>query len=229
MSAKLTRKNSAELTQRQIDWTEFDALTDEQIAAAVREDPDAAPIVDRSWFESARSAPPKRKAEKTTLNPQLVGAFGEKAVEAELLRQGWRTANFNTSIKNSADHDLIAVKFGRVVHLRIKTCGPKLNAFQFTSRVGHEMKTDVSDADYTILVRMGADRSHDHFYVIPTRTLHEQINAWRRAALSQRKPQRDGGHWTLRLAEVKGDDERPNYGFERKWQSYRGKWELLDG
>jgi hypothetical protein len=41
MKGKLTRKNSADLTHREIDWTEFDALTDAEIAAAVREDPDA--------------------------------------------------------------------------------------------------------------------------------------------------------------------------------------------
>jgi hypothetical protein len=41
---------------------------------------------------------------------QLVGAFGERAVEAELLRRGWLTANINASIRNVKDFDLFAVK-----------------------------------------------------------------------------------------------------------------------
>jgi hypothetical protein len=97
-----------------------------------------------------------------SLNSQLVGAFGEKVAEAELLRRGWRTANFNTSIKNAADHDLIAVKGTRTIHLRIKTCGPGQNAFQFNSRVGQELTiADIADADYTILIRMGDDRKDE--------------------------------------------------------------------
>jgi len=35
------------------------------------------------------------------LDNQLVGAFGEKAAKAELLRQGWQTANFNANVKNA--------------------------------------------------------------------------------------------------------------------------------
>jgi uncharacterized protein (DUF4415 family) len=43
------------------DWTEFDALTDEEIEAAVRDDPDAAPIVDAEWFASATLVMPEAK------------------------------------------------------------------------------------------------------------------------------------------------------------------------
>jgi hypothetical protein len=164
---------------------------------------------------------------------QLVGAFGEKAAEAELLRKGWRTANFNSSIKNAADHDLIAVKGNRTVHLRVKTCGPAQDAFQFSAKPGQEMTTaDLADGDYTILVRMGRVRRDDQFYVIPTRILREQINAHRRAFLNQ--PRRDGnsrkdlGHWTLRLQPTRSGEERPNYGFASKWKAYREAWETLE-
>jgi uncharacterized protein (DUF4415 family) len=43
------------------DWTEFDALTDEEIEAAVRDDPDAAPIVDAEWFADATLVLPELK------------------------------------------------------------------------------------------------------------------------------------------------------------------------
>jgi|HubBroStandDraft_1064217.scaffolds.fasta_scaffold1331250_2 hypothetical protein len=65
------------------------------------------------------------------ITPQAVGAYGEKVVEAELLRDGWIASNVNASIRNAADFDIFALKDGRTVHLRVKTCGPKMDAFQF--------------------------------------------------------------------------------------------------
>lgn len=41
------------------DWTEFDALTDAEIEAAVRDDPDAPPIADEVWFAGATHVRPK--------------------------------------------------------------------------------------------------------------------------------------------------------------------------
>jgi len=38
-------------------------LTDEEIEAAVRDDPDAAPIVDAEWFASARLVMPSPKGQ----------------------------------------------------------------------------------------------------------------------------------------------------------------------
>jgi hypothetical protein len=43
------------------DWTKFDALTDEDIEASVRDDPDAPPIVDEDWFTSATIVTPEQK------------------------------------------------------------------------------------------------------------------------------------------------------------------------
>jgi uncharacterized protein (DUF4415 family) len=45
------------------DWSEFDALTDEEIEAAVRDDPDAAPIADAEWFAGATLVRPKPREE----------------------------------------------------------------------------------------------------------------------------------------------------------------------
>jgi hypothetical protein len=36
------------------------------------------------------------------ITPQAAGAFGEKAVEAELLRRKWIPANVNPTVKNAA-------------------------------------------------------------------------------------------------------------------------------
>jgi hypothetical protein len=45
------------------------------------------------------------RREKTSADrsrrPQLVGAFGEKVVEAELLRRSWSTANANMGVEHN--------------------------------------------------------------------------------------------------------------------------------
>jgi uncharacterized protein (DUF4415 family) len=41
------------LPKGQSDWERVDRLTDEEIEAATRDDPDAAPISDEQWFERA--------------------------------------------------------------------------------------------------------------------------------------------------------------------------------
>lgn len=58
----MKRKSSAAADRRpQTDWARVDALTDEEVAAAVRDDVDAAPIVDADWFAGATLVTPKPK------------------------------------------------------------------------------------------------------------------------------------------------------------------------
>ena len=45
----------------QTDWARVDALTDEEIEASVRSDPDAPPLVDDDWFASATLVMPEPK------------------------------------------------------------------------------------------------------------------------------------------------------------------------
>ncbi len=47
--------------ERQTDWTAFDAITDEEIAAAIRDDPDVAPELDEAWFRAATLVMPRPK------------------------------------------------------------------------------------------------------------------------------------------------------------------------
>jgi uncharacterized protein (DUF4415 family) len=47
--------------RRQTDWTRFDAITDDDIAAAIRDDPDVAPELDEDWFASATLVMPRPK------------------------------------------------------------------------------------------------------------------------------------------------------------------------
>lgn len=57
----MKRKSHAEAERPRTDWARVDALTDAEIEAAVRDDPDAAPLVDADWFASATLVMPKPK------------------------------------------------------------------------------------------------------------------------------------------------------------------------
>ena len=166
------------------------------------------------------------KAVADRTNGQLVGAFGERAVEAELLRRGWMTANINASIRNVKDFDLFAVKKNaRSLHIRVKTCSPKKDV-QYRMREGQEITTDdIGHTDFTVVVRMGSRRDEDRFYVVPTKVVFEALAEWRRTALAR---QQDKGHWVLRWHELRSGESRPNYGFEKKWQKYLDGWSQLE-
>ena len=56
-----TKPKSTETDRRRTDWARVDALTDEEIATAVRDDPDAPPIADEEWFRTATFVLPKAK------------------------------------------------------------------------------------------------------------------------------------------------------------------------
>ena len=57
-----SKKKSRAVAERPLtDWARVDALTDEDIAAAIRDDPDAAPELDAEWFASATLVMPEPK------------------------------------------------------------------------------------------------------------------------------------------------------------------------
>src|SRR5215472_15594268 len=157
---------------------------------------------------------------------QLVSAFGERAVEAELLRRGWVTANINASIRNVKDFDLFAVKNARLLHIRVKTCSPNQD-MQFSSRKGQEITfDDIAGTDFTVVVRMGATRNDDRFYVVPTRVVLQAVDKHRRASLA--RGVKDDGHWVLKWRERRDEQSKPNYGFEKKWAEYLNRWNGLE-
>ena len=63
MSGKLIVRHIPNSKRRRgkTDWVRVDALTDRDIERAVREDPDAAPILDKEWFRNAKLVLPERK------------------------------------------------------------------------------------------------------------------------------------------------------------------------
>lgn len=172
--------------------------------------------------------------ESEKLRRQQVGAFGERIVEAELLRRGWITANVNASIKNAKDHDLWARQGSREVSIRVKTCAPGQKHFQIGGfRRGERIDTDIGDQDFTVLVKMGQDSKSDDYYIVPTRVVRQELEARRQEQSGRRK--RDGseikdiGKWNLILPERKDGQIRAGEGLERKWARYRDNWDLLNG
>jgi len=57
----LKQKSAGAAEKREVEWTAFDALTDDDIAAGIRDDPDVAPELDADWFASATLVMPKPK------------------------------------------------------------------------------------------------------------------------------------------------------------------------
>jgi len=157
------------------------------------------------------------------------GAFGEKAVEAELLRHNWIPANVNQTIKNAAKFDVYAVKGDRSVQICVKTCRPGMTAFLYGGfRPGIAITTaDITHSDFTIIVRMGRRREDDRFYVVPTTVAWKEIG--KRQREHREKDVKDIGMWRLSFSDRKDGREEAGAGIERKWGQYQGAWDLLDG
>jgi len=166
------------------------------------------------------------------ITPQAAGAFGEKAVEAELLRRNWLPANINPTFKNAAKFDIYALKTvderERQVQIRVKTCRPNMKAFLWGGFPPDKPITveGINESDFTIIVRMGNKREDDRFYVVPTAVVWKEIGA-RREELQPRVV-KDIGMFRLGFDERRDGQEEAGRGIGRKWSKYLDKWELLD-
>jgi uncharacterized protein (DUF4415 family) len=58
---RIVRRSATSAGPNKTDWKRVDALTDEDIERAIREDPDAAPLLDEDWFARARVVMPPAK------------------------------------------------------------------------------------------------------------------------------------------------------------------------
>jgi hypothetical protein len=159
------------------------------------------------------------------LPAQLVGAFGEKLVEAELLRRGRLTANVNASVINAARFDIFAQKGNDVIPIQVKACGPGSRAFSFSC---FPPRQKAAENEFTVLVKMGKTRKADQIFVIPTCVLHEHIEQFRNAAIKAEI--KDVGMWDLRLPDgsPKKSYLQDKYGFARKWEKWLDNWDQLE-
>lgn len=85
MSEKgIVRLSSAELKGGDTDWNRVDAFTDDEIDAAIRSDPDAAPELDEEWFRNAISAVPAKLAMSIRVDADVLEWFRSQG-------KGWQT------------------------------------------------------------------------------------------------------------------------------------------
>jgi hypothetical protein len=141
----------------------------------------------------------------------LIGAFGERAVECELLRRGWVTANVHASIRNVPDFDLFAVKQNRFLQIRVKTCSPGED-MQFSTPKNQAIITNgIPDTDFFVIVRMGEIREGDQFYVVPTRVVFQAIEAWRIEALNTQRDNGDRGGTRCRPCHLRSKRQSPAF------------------
>jgi hypothetical protein len=97
-------QHATEGKRGQIDWSRFDAITDEEIEESVRNDPDAPPIVDDEWFATATLVLPTSKPAKKRRSGIPTGNAGEYFVMGELLRQGF---DAQLADRNTKGYDLL--------------------------------------------------------------------------------------------------------------------------
>src|SRR6202140_5755641 len=73
-SERIIKRKWGERRKGKTDWAAVDALTDEDIEAAVRSDPDAVPL-DVDWSKAVLVVPPKKKAISIRLDEDVLDYF----------------------------------------------------------------------------------------------------------------------------------------------------------
>ncbi len=73
----ITRILRDEPRKGKTDWAAVDALTDAEIAAAIRNDPDAVPL-DFDWSEAVLVIPPKKTAISIRVDEDVLNYFKEE-------------------------------------------------------------------------------------------------------------------------------------------------------
>jgi uncharacterized protein (DUF4415 family) len=85
MSEKnIVRIKASDLEPGGTDWARVDALTDEEIEAAIASDPDAAPILDDEWFRNAQWVVPAKVATSIRVDGDVIDWFRAQG-------RGWQT------------------------------------------------------------------------------------------------------------------------------------------
>jgi hypothetical protein len=169
---------------------------------------------------------------RNKITPQAVGAYGEKMVEAALLRRGWIPSNVNASVRNAARFDIVAQRpEGQLAPIRVKTCGPGQEAFQCGFKPGPVPTQDLQARDFTVLVAMGDTFAGDRFYVLPTQVVRQDLETGRQAFYQRLKrtgePRTETGQLTLWLRPLRNGEDDKQHDFARRWARYLDAWNLL--
>jgi uncharacterized protein (DUF4415 family) len=74
---RIIKRKWGERRKGKTDWAAVDALTDQEIAEAVRNDPDAVPL-DVDWSEAVLVIPPKKKAISIRVDEDVLDFFKQQ-------------------------------------------------------------------------------------------------------------------------------------------------------
>ncbi len=80
----LVRRSRGQLKRGETDWAAVDALTDQEIDAAIAQDADAAPVLDDAWFKSAILMVPAKTATSMRIDADVMDWFRAQG-------RGWQT------------------------------------------------------------------------------------------------------------------------------------------
>jgi uncharacterized protein (DUF4415 family) len=98
MSDKSTVRRSLSTASLATDWAKFDAQTDEEIEAAIRSDPDAAPSLRPTWFEKAKVVQPPPRKELISIR------LDEDVLEHFRRQERWQT-RINAILRAFMEHE----------------------------------------------------------------------------------------------------------------------------
>ena len=82
--SNFVRVSVKDLKPGRTDWVAVDALTDEEIDAAIASDPDAAPELDEEWFRNAVVGIPAKVAMSIRVDDDVTDWFRSRG-------KGWQT------------------------------------------------------------------------------------------------------------------------------------------
>lgn len=99
MSEKHITKHSAEtLKKGKTDWARVDAMTDEEIEAAMRDDPDWADLIDIDWSKAELVYPVKKQPVSIRLDEDIIAYFKK-------MGRGYQT-RINAVLRSYMDHNI---------------------------------------------------------------------------------------------------------------------------
>jgi uncharacterized protein (DUF4415 family) len=78
-SERIIKRKWGERRKGKTDWAAVEALTDEEIEEAVRNDPDAVPL-DFDWSDAVLVIPPKKKAISIRVDEDVLDYFKKEGV-----------------------------------------------------------------------------------------------------------------------------------------------------
>jgi hypothetical protein len=163
-------------------------------------------------------------AKKTSTDSMLKGNAGEFYVLAELSRREWTAAQ---TPRNTRDYDVLALKNGKQIAVRVKTKTADSKSFTWQAKKDKVIFRNIILYDFCILVDIPRIEFPE-FFIVPTvrmdTWLRAEYDAWVKA-LGVKGP-RDPENRDRRI--YMDTREEISHGYKTKLSPYRANWALLE-